>query len=120
MLFGKRWWVAFRIVNSVIDSWDAWLGDLALKGVDPRLWDLNQMLAAYEAAVRQGAKDEAEWDRIRSQLYAEPSDVRKARLAAVAAGLPATAAPVRVGLSLASVESLLGEAAAADAQYGAA
>lgn len=37
------------------------------------------MLAAYEAQLRQGAKDEADWQRMLSQLTVEPIEVRRER-----------------------------------------
>ena len=82
--------------------------------MDPRRWDLHQLLAAYESTLRQNCKDEAEWTRLRSALYAEPTEVRKER---VRAGRAAPAA-ARVGLSADAVASLLGSAAAQDAMYG--
>lgn len=88
-----------------------------MKGIDPRAWDLHQMLAAYESTLQQGAKDEAAWNRTRSQLYAEPPEVRQERADASLAGRPAPSAP-RVGMTLGSVEALLASAAARDAQYG--
>lgn len=75
------------------------------------------MLAAYESALRQSAKDDAEWQRIRSRLYAEPPQVKRERLRSRQEGR--SAAP-RVGLSLDTVQALLAGAAAADASYGAA
>lgn len=75
------------------------------------------MVAAYESVLRQSAKDDAEWQRTRSKLYAEPLEVKRERVRAREQGQPA-AAPV--GLTLDSVEALLAGAAAADALYGAA
>lgn len=72
------------------------------------------MLAAYETVLQQGAKDEAEWQRTRAKLYAEPRAVKRERLRS---GGAAPAAP-RVGLTVGSVEALLAGAAATDALYG--
>lgn len=90
---------------------------MALKGVDPRRFDLNQLLAAFEATLKQGAKDEAEWVRTRSKLYAEPREVKKERLAEAKAGRGA--APARNAMSLEGVEALLAGVAARDARLGA-
>lgn len=77
------------------------------------MWDLKQLLSAFEATLRAGAKDEAAWNRTRSQIYAEPADVRKERLAA------GRAEPARGGLSASGVAALLSAAAAEDAKFGA-
>lgn len=91
--------------------------------MDPRRWDLHQLLAAYEAALKQGAKDDAAWRRVHGQLYAEPKEVKQERVAA-ARTAPATAigqqAGARGAMTLDSVEALLAGASARDAQYGAA
>lgn len=108
--------MTFRILASLEDSWDWWLGDLALKGVDPRRWDLKQLLAAYEVTLQQGCKDQAEWQRTRAKLYAEPKEVRQER-AAEAKATGARRKPPRAAMSLDSVEAMLGAAAARDAQY---
>ena len=81
--------------------------------MDPRHWDLHQLLAAYESTLRQNCKDEAEWNRLRGQLYAEPTEVRKER---VRAGRAAPAA-ARVGLTADAVAALLGSAAEQDRQF---
>lgn len=83
--------------------------------MDPRRWDLHQLLAAYESTLRQGCKDDAEWKRIRTRLYAEPDDVRKSRVTAARQG---RAAPARGAMTADSVAALLGAAAAEDAMYG--
>lgn len=85
--------------------------------MDPRTWDLHQLLAAYESTLRQGCKDEAEWNRLRTRLYAEPVEVRKDRAASTRKG---RAAPARGALTADSVAALLGAAAAEDALYGSA
>lgn len=54
-------------------SWDEWLGDLSLSGIDPRNWDLNRLLGAFEAALRRGAKDESEWRQTLAKLEAPPA-----------------------------------------------
>jgi hypothetical protein len=98
------------------DHWDWMLGDLALKGVDPRLWDLKQLLAAYEILLQQSAKDDAAWRRTRLKLYEEPAEVRRDRMAAIPRkGSRARATPA--GMSMASVEGLLARVSAADAMY---
>lgn len=78
------------------------------------MWDLKQMLAAFEATLRAGAKDEAAWGRMRGQIYAEPAEVRRERLT----GTATAAAPARVGMSAGSVAALLASAMADDAKYG--
>ena len=100
-------------------NWDAWLGELALSGVDPRGWDLNRLLAAYEAALRRGAKDEAEWRRTQAQLTAEPKEVREQRLKE-ARQRPSggRTAPVRSGMSVSDARALLSAFSADDARYG--
>jgi hypothetical protein len=122
--FGKRpWWAVFRILITLEDDWDNWFGQLTLTGVDPRKWDLHQLLAAYEATLKQGAKDEATWRRIRSQLYAEPRDVKQERAAAARAARATVTGPPTAAhgaMTLDHVEALLAGAAARDARYGAA
>ena len=86
-----------------------------MKGLDPRRWDLNQLLAAYEATLRQGSKDEAAWNRTRAKLYEEPKEVKQERLAASAAGARVAA---KTAMSVDSVEAMLAGMAARDAQYG--
>lgn len=76
------------------------------------------MLAAYEAAMRRGAKDEAEWKRVHAQLYAEPPQVRQQRREdarkRAARGLPP---PPAVGMSVGDAEAILARFQAADARY---
>ena len=87
---------------------------MALKGVDIRTWDLEIMLAAYESALRQGAKDEGAWRRLQSQVYAEPAEVRKQRKRAGAE----TATPNPGRMSVGDAEALLARMAASDAMFG--
>lgn len=88
--------------------------------MDPRTWDLGQLLAAYEATLRQHSKDEAAWNRTLATLTAEPKEVREERReaarAAAASGAPPPEAPNR--LSVDDAEALLARFAASDAQYG--
>jgi len=89
-------------------------------GVDPRRWDLGQLLAAFESTLRQHSKDEAAWNRTLASLTAEPKEVREERLAAtraaVAAGAPPPEAPNRMTVD--DAEAMLARFAASDAQYG--
>lgn len=89
--------------------WDDWIGQLALQGVDPRLWDLNQLCAAFEANVRANCKDESEWLRERGKLYAPPRGLAKPG----PQGRPRVAA-----MDATSVSALLAGMAAEDAMYG--
>jgi hypothetical protein len=84
-----------------------------LKGVDPRRWDLHQLLAAFEATLRQGAKDEADWRRTRNKLYAAPREER-----APGQRRPARPEPRRGGMTLEAAQALIGSADAEDALYG--
>ena len=88
--------------------------------MDPRSWDLGQLLAAYEATLRQHAKDEAAWNRTLAALTAEPKEVREERRAAtraaVAAGAPPPEAPGR--LTVDDAEAMLARFTASEAQYG--
>lgn len=100
------------------DSWDAWLGELALSGADPRGWDLNRLLAAFEASLRRGAKDESESQRLQAQLTAEPPEVRaRRRKEARQAAASGRAAPGRGTMSVDAAEALMARFAAADAMY---
>jgi hypothetical protein len=83
--------------------------------VDPRGWDLNLLLAAFEASLRRSAKDEAEHRRLQAQLTAEPREVREERRRAAAAG---RAVPSGSGMSVESAEAMLARFAAADASFG--
>ncbi|ATN93745.1 hypothetical protein SEA_ABT2GRADUATEX2_5 [Streptomyces phage Abt2graduatex2] len=102
------------------DSWDDWLGQLTLQGVDPRMWDTGQMLAAYEATLRQHSKDEAAWNRTLAGLTAVPKEVREeqramARAAAATGGPP----PEPAGrMTVDDAEAMLARFAASEAQYG--
>ncbi len=75
------------------------------------------MMAAYEATVQRGAKDESAWRRMRTQLYMEPPEVKQQRLRSD----PSTkkAPSPGGGMTIDSVQALLASAAAKDAQYGA-
>lgn len=100
------------------DTWDDWLGDLALSGVDPRGWDLNRMLAAFEASLRRGAKDDAEWQKLQGQLTAVPTEVReKQRQEARQAAASGRTAPARGIMSVDAAEALMARFAATDAQF---
>jgi hypothetical protein len=116
---GKRpWWVVFRILTTLEGDWDQWFGQLTLTGIDPRRWDLHQLLAAYEATLQQGSKDEATWRRTRTQLYLEPSEVKKERMSRRPADRDKGARSS--AMTLDSVEALLATASARDARFGAA
>jgi hypothetical protein len=112
---GRRWWHVQRLILLAADAWDGWTGDLALSGVDPRGWDLNLLLAAFEASLRRSAKDEAEHRRLQAQLTAEPREVREERRRAAAAG---RAVPSGSGMSVECAEAMLARFAAADASFG--
>ena len=95
---------------------DTWLGDLALSGADPRGWDLNRLLAAFEVSLRRSAKDDNEWQRLQAQLTAEPLDVReKRRKESREAALSGRSAPSRGVMSVEAAEALMARMAAADA-----
>lgn len=81
--------------------------------MDPRGWDLNRLLAAFEAQLRQGAKDEAEWRRTQGLLTAEPKEVRDERRAAARAGAPPAAGRTTVD----DAEAMIARFALADAMY---
>jgi hypothetical protein len=91
--------------------------------VDPRRWDLNQLLAAYLVTLKQGCKDEAAWHRLEQQLTAEPMEVRKARLEAQMKARQQAlkdrlARPQAGAITLDDAEAMLARMAAQDAQYG--
>lgn len=92
--------------------------------MDPRRFDLMQLLAAYEFTLKQGCKDEAAWRRIHGQIYAEPKEVREERRAAtVAAAQSRRAAPAAATggrMSVDDAEAMLARFAATDARFGAA
>lgn len=82
-------------------------------------------MAAYEVALQQAAKDEAAWRRTRTQLYLEPKEVKRERVAQRRRSQATTdpqsdEQPARGAMTLDSVEALLAGVAARDAQYGAA
>jgi hypothetical protein len=112
---GRRYWTVYRLTLVAADSWDSWLGELSLTGVDPRGWDLNQLLAAFEATLRRNAKDDAEWRRVSAQLTAEPKEAREKRRQQAASG---RAAPAGGGLTEDAAQALMARFAAADAMYG--
>lgn len=89
------------------------MGDLALSGIDPRTWDLNRMLAAFEALLKQRAKDDAEWQRTYQSLTAEPPEERRKRREETSSG----ARPVPK-MSVGDAEAMLARFAASDAAYG--
>ena len=101
------------------DTWDDWFGQLTLTGVDPRTWDLGQLLAAYEATLRQHSKDEAAWNRTRQALTAEPKEVRDARRQAAKVAAAAGAPPPEPAgqLTVDDAEAMLARFAASDALY---
>lgn len=69
--------------------------------------------------MRLGSKDEAAWRRARSQLYAEPREVRQERVQSARSSPQARpTAPGAGAMTLDSVEALLASAAAAEARYG--
>ena len=88
---------------------------MALTGVDPRTWDLNQLLAAFEASLRQNAKDEATWRRMDASLRAEPKQVRDQRRADARAGKK-TEGPGR--MTMGDAEALMARFEATEKQYG--
>lgn len=76
------------------------------------------MLAAFEATMRRGAKDESEWRRTQSQLTAEPKEVRdRRREESRQAALSGRPAPSRGGMSATAAEALVAQFAASDAAY---
>lgn len=116
---GKRpWYVVLRLLATLEDHWDTWIGTLALEGVDPRRWDLVQLLAAWEVQLRRGCKDESEWTRLHGRLYAQDKGrkLRSGRGAMVLGEKPAersTAGRMNVG----EAEAMLARMAAADAAF---
>jgi hypothetical protein len=73
------------------------------------------MLAAFEATMRQNAKDEAEWTRTYASFTAEPKEVREARRAAEAAGARTEG---RGRMSVGDAEAMLARFTASEASYG--
>lgn len=80
--------------------------------MDPRRFDLKQLLAAYEATLRRSAKDEAAWKRTRSEIYAEPPASKRRRLASGGGEQQA-----RGRMSVGDAEAMLSRMALADAAY---
>jgi hypothetical protein len=81
------------------------------------------VLSGFEASVRESAKDEADWQRIRAMIYSEPPEVaaqRRAEQRATAATGAATpsAPPGRGGISMAQMQALIAQASAEEAIYG--
>lgn len=74
------------------------------------------MLAAYEASIRRGAKDENDAKRTMSALAAEPPDVRRERKAAERAGTRSMGSGG--GMTVDDAEAMLARFAAADAAFG--
>lgn len=74
------------------------------------------MLAAFEATLKRGAKDDAAAQRVMAALSAEPLELRKQRRAAERAG---TQAPGTGGrMTVDDAEAMMARFAAADAAYG--
>jgi hypothetical protein len=69
-------------------------------------------LAAFEATVRQGSKDDADWQRTRSKLYAAPREERTP-----GRGRTTRPTPRRGGMTLEAAQALIGSADAEDALY---
>lgn len=97
-----------------MDSWDDWFGQMTLAGVDPRTWDLHQLLAAFETSWRQNSKDETAWKRTYAQLTAEPKAVRDQRRRDEAAGRKTQRTG---GMSMGDAEALMASFAASEAMY---
>lgn len=91
------------------------MGTLALDGVDPRTWDLNRMLAAFEATIRRSAKDENDAKRTLAALAVEPPEVRKQRREAERSGALAPGGGAR--MSVDEAEAMMARFAAADAMF---
>lgn len=92
--------------------WDEWFGSLTLRGLDPRRWDLGQLLAALEADMRQNAKDEAAWRRTHAELTAVPKEVRAAERRNAAAGRSSAG-----GMTEAEANALIASFTASEAQF---
>lgn len=103
---------------SLEDHWDEWLGSLALAGVDPRRWDLVQLLAAWEVQLQRSCKDESEWRSMRARLYAPQTADQPSRGARGRSAAPRAAQrPRGVGMDAAAAEALIARMNLADAQY---
>lgn len=94
--------------------------------MDPRTWDLKQLLAAWEVQLQRSVKDASEWERLRQQLYAPLEGLRKPRGgrvrvpgdgAAAPPSSPTTGRPGGRGLAAGDVEAMLARMAIADASY---
>lgn len=90
------------------------MGDLALKGIDIRRWDLHTLLAAFEAQLRLNAKDEQAWQRTRRELYEVPRHLRTKPRAGVRGDRRNRPAG---GLALGSAQALIAAAAASETMY---
>lgn len=106
-------------MTSLSETWNEWSGSLFLQGLDPRTWDLNRLLGAYEASLRQSAKDPADWKKTEREIYQPPREVLRAQQAARRRGTAAPVAGGRGSMSVAAAESFVARLAAADTRYGA-
>ncbi|WP_158508457.1 hypothetical protein [Streptomyces sp. CCM_MD2014] len=84
-------YVAWRLCKALTEGWEAFDGNLALKGVDPHGWTLRRLLNAAEAYIYSHAEDEAALERVRLELWAEPG--AKAGGRRIGATRPARPAP---------------------------
>lgn len=73
------------------------------------------MFAAFEAALKQAAKDESDWNKTSAALYAEPPEVKRERLRQ--ADKPQLV-PTRGRMSVGDAEAMLARFAASDDRYG--
>lgn len=90
------------------------MGDLALKGIDIRRWDLHMLLAAFESQLRANAKDEPAWQKMRRELYEVPKHLRTKPRAGVRG---ARRERPTGGLALGSAQALIAAAAASETMY---
>lgn len=90
------------------------MGDLALKGIDIRRWDLHTLLAAFEAQLRMNAKDEQAWQKIRRELYEVPKHLRAGPRSGPQRGQRQLGTG---GLALGSAQALIASAAASETMY---
>lgn len=104
----------------ITDHWDEWSGDLYLKGLDPREWDLHRLLGAFETSLRQGSENPAEWKKTERSIYAPPRHVLEQQRAERRNGAvrPRTEAG-RGRMSVSSAESLVARLNAADTRHNA-
>lgn len=85
-----------------------------MTGIDPRTWDTHQLFAAFEAALKQASKDDAEWRKTEAGLYAEPPELKRDRLNRRAdPGLE----PRRGRMSVGDAEAMLARFATSESQY---